>query len=298
MKTKVIDVLKSDKLFDIVNYTLLGIITLLVLYPLYFIVIASVSTPSEVLAGNVWLWPKGLNGDGYRRIFSDENILRSYANTFLYTGLATLLSICLTMTVAYVLSVKTLSIRKFLIFYVMFTMYFNGGLIPTYMLANTLNLVNTRQVMVIMGAVNVFNVIIAKTFLENSIPNELFEAATIDGCNYFQYFFKFVLPLSKPIIAVLVLYYGIQNWNGFFKALIYLNDKELYPLQLVLRSLLVEVQVSADMVGDIETMERKMELAQLIKYGVIVIASVPMLVLYPFVQKYFNKGVMIGAVKG
>lgn len=298
MKTNKLNLFDGDRLFDIVNYTLLAIVTLIVLYPLYFIVIASISTPSEVLAGNVWLLPKGLNLDGYVRIFNDEYILRSYANTFLYTGLGTLLSICFTMTVAYVLSVKTLSIRKFLIFYVMFTMYFNGGLIPTYMLANTLGLVNKWQVMILMGSVNVFNVIIAKTFLENSIPHELFEAATIDGCNYFSYFFKFVLPLSKPVIAVLILYYGIQNWNGFFKALIYLNDKELYPLQLILRSLLVEVQVSADMVGDIETLERRMELAELIKYGVIVIASVPMLILYPFVQKYFAKGVMIGAVKG
>lgn len=290
--------INSDITFDIVNYALLGFFTLLVLYPLYFILIASISTPAEVLAGNVWVLPKGINFDGYKRIFNDEYILKSYANTFLYTGLGTLISICLTMTIAYVLSIKTLSIRKVLIFYVMFTMYFNGGLIPTYMLANTLGLVNKWQAMVTLGVVNVFNVIIAKTFLENSIPHEMFEAATIDGCDHFKYFLKFVLPLSKPVIAVLVLYYGIENWNGFFKALIYLNDKELYPLQLILRSLLVEVQVSADMIGDIETLERRMELAELIKYGVIVIATVPMLILYPFVQKYFAKGVMIGAVKG
>lgn len=298
MKKEKLSLFTGDRLFDVVNYTMLGIITLIVLYPLYFILIASISTPAEVLAGHVWLRPVGMNFDGYARIFEDEYILKSYANTFLYTGLGTFISICFTMTIAFVLSIKTLKMRKFLIFYVMFTMYFNGGLIPTYMLANNLGLINKWQVMVIMGAVNVFNVIIAKTFLENSIPKELFEAAKIDGCDHFQYFFKFVLPLSKPIIAVLVLYYGIQNWNGFFKALIYLNDKELYPLQLILRSLLVEVQVSADMIGDIETMERRMELAELIKYGIIVIASVPMLVLYPFVQKYFNKGVMIGAVKG
>lgn len=298
MTAKIQEFLSGDRLFDIVNYTLLGLATIIVLYPLYFILIASVSTPAEVLAGNVWVFPKGLNLDGYIRIFNDKYIIGSYANTFLYTGVGTAISICLTMTVAFVLSIKNLSIRKPLLFFVMFTMYFNGGLIPTYMLANSLDLVNKWQVMVIMGAVDVFNVIIAKTFLENSIPKEMFEAATIDGCDYAGYFFRFVIPLAKPVIAVLVLYYGIQNWNGFFKALIYLNDKELYPLQLILRSLLVEVQVSADMIGDIETQERRMELAELIKYGVIVIASVPMLILYPFAQKYFAQGVMIGSVKG
>jgi len=298
MTTKLQEFLSGDRLFDIVNYTLLGFATLIVLYPLYFILIASVSTPAEVLAGNVWVFPKGLNLDGYIRIFNDQYIIGSYMNTFLYTVVGTAISICLTMTVAFVLSVKNLSIRKPLLFFVMFTMYFNGGLIPTYMLANSLDLVNKWQVMVIMGAVDVFNVIIAKTFLENSIPKEMFEAATIDGCDYAGYFFRFVIPLAKPVIAVLVLYYGIQNWNGFFKALIYLNDKALYPLQLILRSLLVEVQVSADMIGDIETQERRMELAELIKYGVIVIASVPMLILYPFAQKYFAQGVMIGSVKG
>jgi len=298
MTTKLQEFLSGDRLFDIVNYTLLGFATLIVLYPLYFILIASVSTPAEVLAGNVWVFPKGLNLDGYIRIFNDQYIIGSYMNTFLYTVVGTAISICLTMTVAFVLSVKNLSIRKPLLFFVMFTMYFNGGLIPTYMLANSLDLVNKWQVMVIMGAVDVFNVIIAKTFLENSIPKEMFEAATIDGRDYAGYFFRFVIPLAKPVIAVLVLYYGIQNWNGFFKALIYLNDKALYPLQLILRSLLVEVQVSADMIGDIETQERRMELAELIKYGVIVIASVPMLILYPFAQKYFAQGVMIGSVKG
>jgi len=289
--------MKSDQAFDTINYIILTITMLIVLYPLYFILIASFSSPANVLAGKVWLWPVGINFNGYIRIFQDPYILHSYGNTFIYTILGTFISICFTMTMAYAMSIKTLSIRKVLIFFLMFTMYFNGGLIPLYILCGYLNLINNWYVMVIVYSISVFNVIIAKTFIENSLPAELFEAATLDGCNYIQYFFRFVLPLSKSVIAVLVLYYGIQNWNDFFRGLIFLNDKKLYPLQLILRSLLVEVQVSADMVADIETIERKMEVAELIKYGVIVIASVPMLILYPFVQKYFAKGVMIGSIK-
>ncbi len=288
----------ADTVFDIVNISLLVLVTFLVLYPLYFIVIASFSEPDAINTGKVFLFPVGFNTTGYSRIFSEPSIWTAYKNTILYTTFGTCINIILTMSFAYPLSRKEFFARKFLTFFMMFTMYFSGGLIPTYLLMRSLGLYNTPYVMVLLPALNVFNVIIAKTNIKNTIPEELFEAASIDGCSHFTFFFKVVFPLSQTIIAVLVLYYGVAHWNEFMNGLIYLRDESLYPLQLVLRGILIQNQAAADMMGDVESLLEQQRAAELIKYGLIIVSTLPVLVIYPFLQKYFAKGVMMGSVKG
>ena len=289
---------KSDIAFDIFNYTLLGAITILVLYPLYFIVIASFSDPDFINTGQVVFWPKGFNVLGYQKIFEDTKIWRAYGNTIFYTLVGTCINIVLTMMFAYPLSRKDFCGRRFLTFFMMFTMYFQGGLMPTYILMQNIHLYDTPWVMVLLPAINVFNVIIAKTNIQNNIPEELYEAAAIDGCSHFKFFCKIVMPLSKSIVAVLVLYYGVAHWNEIMNGLVYLRDEGLYPLQLVLRGILVQNQASADMMADIDSMMAQQKAAELIKYGLIIVSALPVLVIYPFLQKYFAKGVMVGAVKG
>lgn len=289
---------KSDLIFDIFNAIILGVITLLVLYPLYFIVIASFSDPDAINTGQVIFFPKGFNTLGYQKIFEDTKIWRSYGNTIFYTLFGTGINIVLTMLFAYPLSRKDFSCCKLFTFFMMFTMYFQGGLMPTYILMQKMGLYDTPWVMVLLPAINVFNVIIAKTNIQNNIPDELYEAAIIDGCNHFQFFGKIIMPLSKSIIAVLVLYYGVAHWNEFMNGLVYLRDEGLYPLQLVLRGILVQNQASADMMADIESMMEQQKAAELIKYGLIIVSALPVLIIYPFLQKYFAKGVMVGAVKG
>lgn len=289
---------KEDIFFDIFNYAVLGIITVLVLYPLYFIVIASFSDPDAINTGQVVFFPKGFNTLGYQRIFENTKIWRAYGNTIFYTFVGTAINIIMTMVFAYPLSRKDFSGRKFMTFFMMFTMYFQGGLMPTYLLMQKIGLYDTPWVMVLLPALNVFNVIIAKTNIQHNIPEELYEAASIDGCSHFKFFWKIVMPLSKSIMAVLVLYYGVAHWNEFMNGLVYLRDEGLYPLQLVLRGILVQNQASADMMTDIESMLEQQKAAELIKYGLIIVSALPVLVIYPFLQKYFAKGVMVGAVKG
>ena len=289
---------KEDIFFDIFNYAVLGIITVLVLYPLYFIVIASFSDPDAINTGQVVFFPKGFNTLGYQRIFENTKIWRAYGNTIFYTFVGTAINIIMTMVFAYPLSRKDFSGRKFMTFFMMFTMYFQGGLMPTYLLMQKIGLYDTPWVMVLLPALNVFNVIIAKTNIQHNIPEELYEAASIDGCSHFKFFWQIVMPLSKSIMAVLVLYYGVAHWNEFMNGLVYLRDEGLYPLQLVLRGILVQNQASADMRTDIESMLEQQKAAELIKYGLIIVSALPVLVIYPFLQKYFAKGVMVGAVKG
>lgn len=288
----------TDAIFDTFNIVLLTCIALIVLYPLYFIIIASVSEPTAINTGKVILFPVGFNTTGYSRIFAEASIWNAYRNTILYTTVGTTINIMLTMMFAYPLSRKEFFARKFMTFFMMFTMYFSGGLIPTYLLMRSLGLYNTPAVMVLLPALNVFNVIIAKTNIKNSIPEELYEAASIDGCSHFVFFFKVVFPLSNTIVAVLILYYGVAHWNEFMNGLIYLKDDSLYPLQLVLRGILVQNQASADMMGDVESLLEQQRAAELIKYGLIIVSTLPVLVVYPFLQKYFAKGVMMGSVKG
>lgn len=288
---------RGDVLFDIFNYTVLTVLMIIVLYPLIFVLSASISDPNLVNTGKVILLPKGLNFSGYKRLFSYTQLWQGYGMSILYTVLGTMLNLFLTMTVAYTLSVKNYFGRKFLYAYIMLTMYFGGGLIPYYTLVKNIGLYNNFFTLIVLGGINVFNVIVAKSFLEGSVPGELFEAASIDGCSHFVYFAKIVLPLSKPILAVLVLYYGVAHWNDYMTALIYIDERALYPLQLILRNILIEGEMLAsDVFREEEAMLRQQE-AELIKYGLIVVSSVPLLVIYPFLQKYFKKGAMIGSVK-
>lgn len=289
---------REDLIFDIITYSFLGVVLLIIAYPLYFVTIASVSDPYAVLNGEVILLPKGLNVDSYIRIFQDKNIWTGYANTFLYTVLGTLLNVALTMAIAYPLSRKYFSGRKTIMTLLLITMYFSGGMIPTYLLVNSLHLRDTFWVMIFLGAISVYNVIITRTFMESNITSELEEAASIDGASQLHFFFKMVLPLSKSILAVLVLYYAVAHWNDYMRGMIYLNSAKKYPLQLVIRSILIQTQMIDTNSIDVEEIDARMKLAEAMKYGVIIVSSVPVLVLYPFIQKYFVKGVMIGAVKG
>lgn len=289
---------RENLIFDIITTTILGLVFLIVAYPLFFVVIASISDPYMVLNGEVLFLPKGLNFDSYKKIFENTEIWRGYANSIAYTFVGTLLNVALTMSIAFPLSRKYFSGRKAITTILLITMYFSGGMIPTYLLVKNLGLRDTFWVMVILGAISVYNVIIARTFLESNIPGELEEAASIDGCSKIRFFFSMVLPLSKAIVAVLVLYYAVAHWNDYMRGLIYLNSADKYPLQLVIRSILIQTQMSATDATDIADIDARMKLAEAMKYGVIIVSTLPTLVLYPFVQKHFVKGVMIGSVKG
>lgn len=299
-KVNIIKPSKSDKIFDIINNLFMVMAALIVLYPLYFVLIASISSPEAVNSGKVIWFPIGISLEGYKKLFEDSRIFLGYKNSLFYTVLGTTLNCILTLITAYPLSIKELRGRRMLLGYFIFTMFFNGGLIPTFILVNDIGLYDTPWILIIMGAINIFNMIIAKSFFENSIPGELREAAEIDGCGRFRFFISIVLPLSKALIGVLVVYYGVAHWNQFFNALIYISDEKLRPLQMVLREILIQNSMT-QMVYDESMMEelmRRERYAELIKYGVIVVASLPVLCLYPFVQKYFTKGVMLGSVKG
>ncbi len=291
--------LHSDKIFDTTNFLLMILFFFLFAWPLWFIVIASFSDPAAVWNGKVVLLPKGFSIEAYREILKYKSIWLGYRNTIIYTVLGTLINLVLTVCAAYPLSRKDFMPKNFFMFMFMLTMYFSGGLIPTYLVVSKLNLVNTIWAMIIPGAISIYNVIITRTYFMNSIPESLEEAAELDGANSLQFLLRIVLPLSKPVIAVIALYYAVGHWNDFFSALIYIHKKELLPLQTFLRDLLIQNQVNIDMTGlDPVAAERKMKLAQTIKYGVIVVSSVPVLCFYPLVQKHFVKGIMIGSVKG
>ncbi|MBE0338514.1 carbohydrate ABC transporter permease [Paenibacillus sp. 23TSA30-6] len=289
---------KGDMWFDIVNYVMLTIVMLLVLFPLYFVLIASLSDPNLIYSGEVWFFPKGFTLDGYGRIFSDSSIWIGYANSILYAGLGTLIGVAVTVCAAYPLARKGLAGKSAIMWFLLISMFFSGGLIPTYLLIKDLHMLNTIWALVIPGAGGVFNVIIVRTFFQSTIPDEMWEAASIDGCSNTRFFWSIVLPLSKSVIAVMVLYHVVGFWNGFFDALIYLNDENKYPLQLILRNILVQNQANSGMMIDVESYAAKMRVTELIKYGVIMVSSLPLLILYPFLQKYFVKGVMIGSIKG
>ncbi len=292
---------REDTIFNIVTIILLCIVLLIVAYPIYFVIIASISDPYMVLNGDVTFYPRGFTLDSYKEIFKNSQIWTGYKNSMIYTFFGTILNVSLTMLIAFPLSRNYFSGRKFITGILLVTMYFTGGMIPTYLLIQSLNLYNTFWVMIFLGAVSAYNVIIARTFLEANIPLELEEAAAIDGCSKLQFFFKFVLPLSKSVIAVLVLYYAIAHWNDYMRGLIYLQDEERYPLQLVIRGILLETQVQNmdnATAEELTDMFRRTKLAEAMKYGIIIISTVPTLIIYPFIQKHFVKGVMIGSVKG
>lgn len=289
---------RDDRIFYAAVNIIMIIILIIVLWPLIFIVSSSFSSKEAVLAGKVFLWPVDFSLEGYKAVFKTGEVLIGYRNTILYTFFGTILNVFLTMIAAYPLSRKDLPMRRGLIFIFTFTMIFSGGMIPTYIIVSELGLLNTPWAMLLPGALSVYNLIITRTFIESSIPHEVYEAAVIDGCDDFRYFFKVLLPLSGSVMAVITLYYAVAHWNSYFNAFLYITDSRLYPLQLVLRNILIANQMDSAMMTDFDAMTSKQGLADLMKYSLIVVSSVPVLVMYPFVQKHFVKGVMIGAVKG
>lgn len=292
---------KSDMIFNIINSTVLFIMFVVVLYPILYIVSASISNPDLVNQGKVILFPKGIQLDGYRRVFQDDQIWIGYKNTIIYTVLGTLINLFVTLTAAFPLSRKDFVGRNVITAIFTFTMFFSGGLIPTYLLVNSLGMRNTMWALIIPCAASMYNIIITRTYFQSNVPLELQEAACIDGCSITRLFLTIVLPLSAPIIAVMSLFYGVAHWNSFFSALIYMSDEEKYPLQMVLREILVMNQMSAEMMktGEMsDVIDEQAKLAELIKYVVIIVSSVPVLIVYPFLQRYFVKGMLVGAIKG
>ncbi len=287
----------DDRIFDFV-VTLIGIlIMLIVLVPLIFVISASFSDPDLVLRGKVLLIPRGITFRAYTLVFENQEIWVGYKNTLLYTFSGTAINIVLTVMAAYPLSRREMVGRRFFTLVVLFTMYFNGGLIPTYLLVRNLGMYNTVWAILIPGAISTYNLIVAKSFFEQSIPQELYESARLDGCGSLRTLISIVLPLSKAILAVLVLYYGVAHWNAYFNSLIYLRDSSKHPLQVVLRNILLLGQTEQMGSNDVG-MGEKIKMVEAIKYSVIVVSSVPILLLYPLAQRYFVSGVMIGAVKG
>ena len=290
---------RGDRVFNVFIYALMAVVLILCAYPLYFVVIASFSDPTQVNAGNVIFLPKDVMVDGYISIFHDAKIWTGYKNTIIYTVVGTCLNVCLTMAAAYPLSRKELLGRKQIMMLLTFTMFFNGGMIPNYLLVNGMGLKNTIWAMVLPTAVSVWDLIIARSYFMSTIPDELVEAAEIDGCGSLRFFFTMALPLSKALTAVMVLFYAVSHWNAFFNALLYLDKSAMHPLQLVLRDLLLVNQgVDSSMMADAKEMQLRQKLADLLKYGAVVVSTLPVLCIYPFIQKYFVKGVMVGAVKG
>ena len=290
---------KSDNVFDVVNITLLIILAFIFIYPLWFVLIASVSDPNEIWSGNVILFPKGVSFTGYEKILQQSDIWIGYRNSIFYTIAGVCISLFMTVSAAYPLSRKDFKARNFLMGIYTFTMFFNGGLIPSYLLVKNLGMIDSVWAILLPSCISVYNVIVTRTYFQNSIPYELYEAASIDGCTNFKYLLSVVLPLSKPILAVMVLFYGVSKWNEFFNSLIYLSSRDKFPLQLFLKELLVQSQITSEITGvDQRWAVEQMRLSESIKYGVIVVASLPVLMIYPFVQKYFVKGVMVGSIKG
>ena len=280
----------EDRILYFVVYT----VTILFLLVIIFIISASFSEGSEVQLGRVYLWPVKPTLEGYRAVFSHRNIMTGYRNTILYTLGGTLINVVVTVLCAYPLSRRDMPMRGFFVF----TMFFGGGLIPTYLLVNSLGMVNTFWALLIPGAMSVYNMIITRTFFQNGVPHELLEASQIDGCSDARYFFSILLPLSQAVISVISLYYAVAHWNSYFSALIYIRDKQLQPLQLILRSILLSTRVSLNEFEDPDLLEGKIGLEFLVKFALIVVSSAPIMCLYPFVQKFFAKGVMLGSVKG
>lgn len=288
----------NDKIFYIIITAILTAFFIAVLYPCIFVLSASFSSGKAVQAGKIVLFPVDISLEGYRTVFHTSTVWRGFANSFYYTIVGTLINVVMTLTAAYCLSRKDLPGRNGIMLLFTFTMFFSGGMIPNYMLVQSLGILNTRWALLLPGAIGVYNLIVARTFIVNSIPSELLEASMMDGCSDIMYYLKVVIPLSKAIIAVLILFYGVSHWNAYFNAMIYLHNKDLYPLTLFLREILMASQIDPSTIQDPELQERLAEMVGTIKYSLIVVSMVPILVIYPFVQKYFVKGVMIGSVKG
>lgn len=286
---------KDDKFFRIIVGITLGLVAMVVLYPIYFIVIASISDPDAVLAGKVIILPVGINFEGYVKIFQRSDIWRGYLNTIVYTVLTVVISLLVTIPAGWALSRKTLPGKKFLMIYFIIPMFFGGGLIPFYNVMSGLGLTNTMWSIVLPATLSVWNLFMCRTFFESSIPDGLIEAAKIDGAGPFRTFLMVVIPVSKAIIAVMALYYAVGQWNSYFNAMIFLQDESKYPLQLILKEILIASESTVG--GSGETILQQYRLANQLKYVSVIVSSLPVLMLYPFVQKYFAQGVMIGSLK-
>jgi putative aldouronate transport system permease protein len=289
---------KEDQVFNLFNYIILSIVLILICFPLINIVSRSFSSKDAVIAGRVWLWPVDFSLLGYETVFENKQVWMGYLNSIIYTVLGTAINVSLTVTAAYSLSRKDFKARGFVMTLFIITMMFNGGLIPMYILVKNIGMLNTRWALLLPNAIVVYNVIVTRTFFQTTIPDELLEASQLDGCTDFRFFVQVVLPLSGPILAVISLWYAVGHWNSFFSALIFIRNERLFPLQIILRNILLENRVENIDSMSLEDMAKREGMAQLLKYSLIVVASVPMLLLYPFIQKYFVKGVMIGSVKG
>ena len=287
-----------DRLYNTVNNTFLILVLTAVVYPLIYIVSCSFSSTLAIYSGKVWLWPVDFQLIAYEKIFDYKPVMIGYRNTIFYTFFGTAINVVCTLLAAYPLSRKDLVGRNAFMFLYTLTMIFSGGLIPTYLLVRSLGLLNTRWALLIPQAIHVFNVIIARTFFQQNIPQEMLDAAKIDGASDIQFIIRIVLPLSGAITAVITLFYAVGHWNSFFDAFIYLSSRNLYPLQVFLREILVMNEIDADLFIDPKEMQAMQDLRELLKYALIIVSSVPVLLMYPFVQKYFVRGVMLGSIKG
>jgi putative aldouronate transport system permease protein len=291
----------EDKVFDAISFAVLTFIFVIVAYPLYFVIIASISDPVKVAGGQVTLYPLGITWDGYKEVFRNIGVMRGFFNSIYYTILGVSINLVVTLPTAYGLSRNDVYGRKAISIFYIITMFVSGGLIPTYLVVKSLGMVNTVWALVIPGALSVYNMMVARTFFKTNIPVELWEAARMDGCSNTSFFFRIVLPISGAIIAILVLWYGVGHWNSYFSALVYIMDREKYPLQMELRNILIlNNQVPLNAMSGEQLMERnRLEaLKETMKYSLIIIASLPVMALYPFIQKHFVKGIAVGSLKG
>ncbi|RAN65794.1 carbohydrate ABC transporter permease [Dolosigranulum pigrum] len=292
----------GDRIFLVCVYIFVTLALIVTLYPLIYILSASMSDPAAVRTGRMVLWPVDVTLQGYRVILQNSSLWRGYYNTIIYTVVGTSINLLLTIPAGYVLSRDDFQLKGFVTKMMVITMFISGGMIPTYILVNNLGITNTMWALVLPGAASVYNIVITRVFMSTTIPDELTEAAVMDGANNFKIFTAVVLPLSKPIIAVMALFYGIGHWNNFFNALLYLDDRSLYPLQMVLREILVlqDLASNPDVISEEQALyaHSQQQLAAVMKYGVMVVATAPVIIVYPFLQKYFVKGVMLGSIKG
>ncbi len=288
----------EDRVLYLTVAVVLTLFTVVVAYPIVYVLSASFSSGIAVSSGRVFLWPVDPGLNGYAAVFKHKNILTGYRNTVFYTGVGTAINIAVTLVCAYPLSRRDLLWKRFYMLLFVFTMYFGGGLIPSYMVNSALGFVNTVWVMLIPGCLGVYNMIVTRTFFMSTVPLELLESAQIDGCSDTRYFFHILLPLSKAVIAVQCLFYAVEHWNAYFTAMIYLSRPELYPLQLILRQILVLNQINFNDITDPELIAANQGLADLLKYSLFVVSTAPILCAYPFAQKYFIKGIMVGSLKG
>ncbi|MCT1901402.1 carbohydrate ABC transporter permease [Oceanobacillus sojae] len=291
----------SDKAFDRLNFLFVLLITIIIIYPLIFVISASISDPHAVNTGKMWLWPVDVTFEGFQRVFQNDAIWIGYKNTIIYTVVGVIVHLFVLLPAAYALSRKELMGKKAWLWFILFTMLFNGGLIPTYLVVRNLQMLDTMWAIVIPGVVGAWSILVARTFFQQTIPDQLVEAAKIDGASDIYLFFKVVLPLSMPIIAVMALFHGVALWNQYFNALIYLRTEDKFPLQLILRQILILNEVSADSAssaaGSAQSFADQIKTASLVKYAVIIVSALPLLIVYPFLQRFFVKGVLIGSVK-